>query len=230
MDVNPVQFGSRKFRRNLISFAAALLFSSALSFNASAIIFNFSNLPGTDVTFGGGAFAFTSVGGYQFEITSVNGGVGDSVGLSGGISPGGPFAIGTITTIGAEQTAPVTGVGTLYVTDGASMNLLGTIQWNDITTFGVGGVLDLMGSINLTGITYGGANSDLSALAAAGSASDVVSFQFVPAETLTQLKNGSGETSYSGSIAAVVVPEPGTLTLAGLGLAGLAALRLRRKK
>src|ERR1700722_17285947 len=106
MDVNPVQFGSRKFRRNLISFAAALLFSSALSFSGSAIIFNFSNLPGTDVTFGGGAFAFTSVGGYQFEITSVNGGVGDSDSLSGAIPPGGPFAIGTITTIGAEQTAP----------------------------------------------------------------------------------------------------------------------------
>jgi hypothetical protein len=224
--------GPRRITKLFGSCTAALLLTSTFAFQANAIVLNFANLAGTEIDFTGGAFSFTSVGGYQFDITSVSGGVGDSVSLNGGISPGGPFTIGTITSPAAgEETAPVTGTGTLYITDGASLNLLGSIQWSDITTFNNLGVLNLTGTINLTGITYGGANHDLQALAAAGSASDVVSFQFLPAETLDELKAATGagdSTSYSGSI--VVVPEPGTLTLAGLGLAGLAALRLRRKK
>ena len=72
---------------------------------------NFANLPGTTITFSGGAFSFSSANGYQFDITSVSGGVGDSVGLDGYISTGplmvsgGPFTIGPITTMGQEQTA-----------------------------------------------------------------------------------------------------------------------------
>ncbi|MGD0744883.1 MAG: hypothetical protein ABSA45_06980, partial [Verrucomicrobiota bacterium] len=168
-------------RRFGISCATALLFCFTLSFQAGAIVLNFADLPGTDISFGGGTFSFTSINGYQFNITSVNAGVGDSVGLKGYVSPGGPFTIGTITTIGAEQTAPVTGTGTLHITDASSLDLTGSIQWDNITTFGVGGILDLTGTINLTGIVYPGSGSDLTALAAAGAAADVVTFQFVPA-------------------------------------------------
>jgi hypothetical protein len=225
-----IDSGLRQLRTFFISCATALLFCFALSFPAGAIVLNFANLPGTDVNFGGGTFNFTSVNGYQFNITTVNGGVGDSVALKGYLSPGGPFTIGIITTIGPEQTAPVTGASTLHITDASSTDLTGSIQWDNITTFGVGGILNLTGTINLTGIAYPGSNSDLTALASAGSAADVVTFQFVPAQTLTQLATTGGATSYSGSINATPVPEPGTLTLAGMGFLGLLALGRRRGK
>jgi len=198
-----------------------------ISHQTRAITLDFSNLDHTDVIFAGGAFSFSSTNGYQFSITDVQGGVGDSIGLDGYVSPGGPFTIGAITISGPIQSAPVTGSGTLFITDAQNTNLTGTITWLNITTLGVGGILDLQGQVNLTSITYPGINSDLGALAAAGSASDVVTFQFTPAETLTQLKTGGGQTSYSGSITAV--PEPGAATLVGMGLMGLLAFCHRRK-
>src|ERR1700677_1134818 len=86
--------GFRSLRTLFGSCGAALLFCFALSFQANATVLNFANLAGTSVSFGGGAFSFSSLpGGYQFDITSVNGGVGDSVGLEGYITPGGPFTI-----------------------------------------------------------------------------------------------------------------------------------------
>jgi hypothetical protein len=206
---------------------AAVLFFVTQQASASLVL-NFSNLDDTQMTFAGGTFSFSSNDGYQFSITSVNGGVGDSVGLEGYVSPGGPFTIGSITINGSTQTAPVTGSSTLHITDANSVDLTGTVQWNDITTLGVGGIVDLTGAVNLTGIAYAGTNNDLKALAAAGSASDVLSFQFVPAQTLTQLKTTGGSTSYSGSIAAAV-PEPAAISLLGAGVLSLLASRRRRR-
>ena len=103
----------------------------------------------------------------------------------------------------------------------------------NISTVGVSGVLDLMGTINLTGLTYSGNNSDLMQLASAGDATDVVTFQFTPAETLWQLQAANGlSTSYSGSISTVseimnTVPEPSALTLIPAG--GLAFFALKRR-
>jgi hypothetical protein len=199
--------------RSCIVAVVALL---SLSFQAKAITLNFQGLDGTVINFAtNSTFNFTSTNGYQFSISSVLGGVGDSVGLDGFVSPGGPFVIGPITISGGLQSASVTGTGTLHITDHASTDLTGTINWISIATISVAGVLDLSGQVNLTGITYGGTNSDLQALANAGSGSDVVTFQFVPPQTLTQLTTTGGQTSYSGSINAV--PEPGTLVLVAMG-------------
>jgi hypothetical protein len=129
----------------------------------------------------------------------------------------------------------VTGTGTLNIVDNESSpeTLTGTINWMNISTVGVAGVLDLMGTINLTGLEYSGNNSDLTQLAAGGNATDVVSFQFIPAETLDQLQAANGlSTSYAGSISTESetmnnVPEPSALTLIPAG--GLALFALKKR-
>jgi hypothetical protein len=187
----------------------------ALSFQAKAITLNFQGLNGTVINFDtNSTFGFTSTNGYQFSISSVVGGAGDAVNLDGYVSPGGPFTIGTIQILGLTQTAPVTGSGTLHITDALSTDLTGSIHWDTITTIGASGIIQLTGVLNLTGITYGGANSDLGALASAGSATDDITLQFL-GQTLTQLTTNGGQTSYSGTIFAV--PEPGTWMLVAMG-------------
>jgi hypothetical protein len=207
------------------------MITAASSAFAQGIQLNFAALPTTDLNFTPGGFFFTSdVNGNQFDITSVNNGVGDSVGFNGYLSPNGPFVIGPITINGPVESAPVLGTSILNIVDSANVHLTGAIQWDNITTlFGIGGGLDLTGTINLTGITYAGTNHDLSTLAAEGPAVDVVSFQFIPPEPLTTLQSpppGGLETSYSGSITATMVPEPEIVSLVGAGL-GLVALARR---
>jgi PEP-CTERM motif len=214
-------------------FVVGCLFALCAVRSAQAITLNFSNLDETDVAFSGGAFSFSSVSNsdpYQFDITSVSGGGdGDSVGDDGYVTPGGPFTIGAITISGPEQTAPVTGTGVLHITDANNVDLTGSLMWDNITTYGVGGILNLTGVVNLTSITYGGTGVDLGTLANGGSASDVVTFQFVPAMTLTQLVASSASTSYSGSISnsSTSVPEPASVSLLGLGALSLLSRRRR---
>jgi hypothetical protein len=189
----------------------------SLSFQAKAITLNFQGLNGTVISFAtNSTFGFTSTNGYQFSISSVSGGVMDSVGLDGYVNPGGPFTIGTIQIFGSTQTAPVTGSGTLHITDTNATDLTGSVHWDSITTVGGGsGVIELTGVLNLTGIAYGGTSSDLGALAAAGAGTDDITLQFTPAQTLTQLASGGGQTSYSGTIYAV--PEPSAWVLVAMG-------------
>jgi hypothetical protein len=198
----------------------------ALSLQAKAITLNFQGLNGTVINFDtNSTFGFTSTNGYQFSISSVSGGAMDSVGLNGFVSPGGPFIIGTIQTFGSTETAPVTGSGTLHITDTNATDLTGTIQWDTITTVSGGAVTEITGELNLTAIAYSGANSDLLALKAAGTATDDITLHFSPAKTLTQLASGGGQTAYSGTIFAV--PEPGTWMLVVTGTCLGAFLRGR---
>ena len=178
------------------------------------IVLNYSAVPGSRISFSGGGFTFVGSSNVQFEIDDVFDGFGDSLGFDGYFSSGGPFTIGTITINGSVQTAPVSGSGILHITDGAN-ELTGTIQWVDITTLGTSGVLNLNGQVNLTGIAYAGASQDLQALLASGTAQVDLTFQFIPALTLTQLKATGGLTDYSGSIlGAPVVTTPPLISCA----------------
>jgi hypothetical protein len=139
----------------------------------------------------------------------------------------GTYTIGTITTTGPIQSAPVTGSGTLTIFDG-SVDLTGTLVWNNIATMGTGSTLNVSGELNLTSVTYSGVQVDLKTFAAAGALSDTVDFTFNPAETLTQLATTSSplKTSFSGTI--TTVPDS-AMTIELLGGAFLAIAGLRRK-
>jgi hypothetical protein len=210
----------------------------SLSFQTKAQSLSFANLTGTMVSFGGGTFTFSSNNsGYQFDITAFDALTNSpSVGLEGYLTNVDSFTIGTITTNfnGSGtilESAPVFGSATLHITDASSNDLMGTIQWIGITTVGGSGAsagsLDLQGSVNFTNITYSGANSDLNALALAGAASDVITFQFTPGKTVDQLVAAGGTSSYSGVITAV--PEPSTWVLVAIGIGSGVFLRGRRQ-
>ena len=164
------------------------------------ILLDYSTVPGSRISFAGGGFTFIGdTNGVQFEIDDVIGGSGDAYAFRGYISSAGPFAIGPITPAGLLETAPVTGSGILHITDGVH-EFTGTVQWLDIATVGGGGVLNLTGQVNLTALTYAGASVDLRDLAASVTAQVDLTFQFIPARTLTQLKATGGLTDYSGTI------------------------------
>ena len=153
---------------------------------------------------------------------------GTASGLMGEMT--GTFTIGTITTIGGVSSASVSGSGTFVIHDGVN-TLSATLTWVDITQNGTGDNLNITGTVNLTGITYGGSNADLVALRNAGNGANVLTFQFVPAVTLATLRNGPGpnSTSFSGTVA--TLPDGGTtVALLGLALTGLEGLRRRMKK
>ena len=178
---------------------------------------NFNNGTAGDVN---GSFA-------DFEIT-LSDGAGDAVGLYGDIS--GNFDIDPTTVVdtgGGNQLATVNGTGTLTIDDGVGNLFQGNIVFTKLGTFGIGGVLNFTGSVNLTGITYAGANVDLLEMADPESAITTVTFQFAtfPGDIDDILASG-GSTSYSGSITSI--PDGGwTVTLLGGALLGLAFYRRR---
>jgi hypothetical protein len=86
------------------------------------------------------------------------------------------------------------------------------------TSQNFGGV-NAAATVNISGMTYTGANPDLIALVnqASGSGSVNLSFQFATPGTLSFLTSGTGPygTSYSGSMTAVI-PEPATIIAGAL--------------
>ena len=166
-----------------------------LSFGATTQAqINYSSTTNSSIYFdGAGRFVFNA-GVNNFQITS-----GTAAGLFGQLT--GIFTIGTITTDTAS-TATVTGSGTLVIFDGNN-NLTATLECTDIQQVGTGGSLNVNGAVNITAVTYAGTNPDLQALATAGSGSNVLSFHFNPAMSLSTLANGGGpnQASFSGTIA-----------------------------
>jgi hypothetical protein len=183
---------------------------------SQAITLGFANTSNSKIVFNGNStFDFvksTSPTADQFLITSSDG-TGDSVGDFGNIS--GTFTIGAI----SGNSAAVTGTGTVTIMTGSG-NLTGTINWNEIS-YSSSGTLNVAGLLDLTGITYPGTQSDLGALATAGSAIDKVTFTYTSPETLAMLKSTASSTTFAGVIT-THVPDGGvTIMLLGLGLAAL---------
>ncbi len=152
----------------------------------------------------GDTFSFINApNGFSFAV-----GMGGIDGL-GSIS--GTYTIGAISISGALQTASVTGSGTITIDDNgtaAGGNLFtGTITWIDIFTFGTGGGLNAGGAVNLTGITYSGANADLLALRNGCNNTGIaaIQFGFIPAKSLTNLTaNGAvNDSIFTGDLTSV---------------------------
>lgn len=180
---------------------------------SSAITLNYSSTIGSEIQFAGdGTFSFAPAVN-NFQITSL----GAAVGLLGEMT-------GTYTIGAGVLSAPVTGTGTFTIHDGFGFNLTGALTWLSIQQNGTGGSLNIVGNINVTGVTYGGVNPALLKLVPQDV--NTLSFQFDTIKTLNDLRTVATATSFSGSITSV--PDGGT-TVMLLG-AALSTLGLVRRK
>ena len=201
----------------------------------AGLVLDVASVPGANIEFKGSgtgaSFGFHNKSGQDFVVTDSTG-VGDSVGLHGTLGGTYSYTTASIVTSGSVQTAQVlTSGGTLSITDGLKA-LTGTIAGIDVTTVGSGGLVNLNETVNLSSVSYAGTNADLKQLrdeAALGGGIVTLSFQFIPAETLTQFAANAADfkTSYSGTIA--TVPEPSGLVLAGIGALACLGCGLRRR-
>ncbi len=213
---------------------AVLFFGVGSWGSAHALNLGFASEPFASILFtpiaGGASFTFGNevpLSFDDFEITNSDG-AGDSVGLTGDLDGTFSYTTASITSpLGGIEIAPVTGSGTMSIDDGVGFIWTADLVWIDIRTFTNVGSTNTFGVINLTGISYGGANADLSVLAtAAGIIS--TSFTFLaPFPDLTSLATSGGTVNnFSGAI--TPIPEPGSAALLGVGLAVAAGGTRRR--
>jgi hypothetical protein len=224
-------------RKRLLVLALGALFAlSATSTTQASIRLNFAANPASVIEFtgtgSGASFALLpGLDGNDFTITSVNNGAGTSIGLQGNLAGSFAYTSASITTgAGGQQDAPLTGTVTLTILDGATP-FTASMSGIEITTTGTGGVVNVGGAVNLSGLSYAGSNADLVALfnqASANGGISTLSFQFIPALSLTDLaKAGVQSTSYAGSLTAA--PEPATIAMAFTALPILGLFLARRR-
>jgi len=205
--------------------------------SAQSLTFDFSSLGSALITFQGtgGEFDFSpdATTGYDFQIAGATGSLAALDGLRGNINGTFTVNLGSPPPSGDPQEAPVTGSGTLTISDNSGGVFTADIASSGYNafTFGSIGGLNKESVVNLSSLTYVGGNptnpsySALEQLANSGSAIETVSFQFLPAKSLTVLASGGAVnfTTFSGSFEAI--PEPPTyaaiLGCAALVLAGL---------
>lgn len=225
-------------KQNTAIFAAAAVLAISTAASQASLSLSISNQGlSTGIQFNGASSSFQldpapgSLGSPQFTVTSETGG-NSSVGLNGWIN-GSPWAIGAVTTTGTLQTAAVTGLGSLFLSDGQGHDLTGNLNWMTVQTDQSAGFFNASLLVNISKLTYAGANADLLALANSGNGSMNVTFQFNPGETLSQLVTGSDQIgSYSGAISMPAVPEPSTILAGSLLLLplGVSTFRILRKR
>jgi hypothetical protein len=212
----------------------------ALAATSSQATLNFAGDNNAQFNAAGKSFQLNPIAGSiatpQFTFT------GADAGLTGWIT-GAPWSVNmgslSSTTVGSltYQQAPVTGGGQLNIYDGVNV-LIANLVWNQIHTLsdGQGGVANST-DVNLTGITYSGANASLMALALNPNGNLNLTFQFSgTAPNLSSLFTGTGTStaSYSGSIsssAVTSVPEPATVVAGAMLLLpfGISTWRILRK-
>ena len=146
----------------------------------------------------------------------------------------GGYASASVGSLTVETAAVGPQVGQLVITGSDGHLLTANLTWSSgevtTTTHGSAGTSSgqVAGFLNLTSIMYTGSDAALTALAAFGTATETVSFDFADIQHLSGLMSTTtGITdNFSGSI--VAVPEGG-LTIASLGLALVGVEGLRRK-
>jgi hypothetical protein len=193
------------------------LLTLAMGFAAQAVTFDYASSVGAKINFDGANHFSFSPGLGNFSVSD-----GTAAGLSGEIT--GTYTIGAITTSGGVSSAAVTGSGTYVIHDGVN-TFSATLTWVNIQQSGTGSTLNVSGTANLTAITYSGSNADLLAIKNASAAANTLTFQFVPAVSLSDLAgNGTHSTSFSGTVG--TLPDGGTtVALLGFALVGVAGLR-----
>jgi hypothetical protein len=163
----------------------------------ASLTLDFASNTGSTISFDGSShFTFVNTSGSDFHINDPVG--TPSLGALGSISIGAPgFTIGKVTTastpFGNLESAPVSGTGSLTISDGSGGTFQGTVVWNDLTSLGTLNGLNLSGNLNLSTLSYNGTKSDLLALLNAGAGSAAVSFQFTPAMDVSSLKTTACE-------------------------------------
>jgi hypothetical protein len=230
-------------KTNLGIVALTLLGASVGSSFAQSLILNLGPLSGSQLVFSGHSFNFSPAtpsvgigpGGSvpdQWYITSESGSAasGSALNLDGAFGNG-PFNYGPISTSGAIQSATATTPGNLFISDGTGY-LQGLVNFIDITTIGsAGGLVNASLQINLSDVTYTGANADLQYLTANQPGVVDLAFQFAAGGlTLSELSAGpTYGTSYNGSISTVAVPEPSSLAMSVLGGLGAMGFAFRKR-
>ena len=210
-------------QKTILSTVAAFALSAALSRGTE--FFNFSVVSGASIQFNGTASSFqfnnNPTNGNQWSITGEGGGSG-ALGLQGSFT-GGPWTYGAVTVNGPVQSAAANPVSALLtINDGAGYLATANVSWIDVSTYQSTGGLNASVVVNLSSLSYTGANADLQNFFSAPAGSLDLSFQFNPTMTLSQLSLGTGPytNSFSGSMSPVPEPRPSCIPGAGFILLG----------
>ncbi len=217
--------------------AVAMGFTLSAASSHATIALGFSSLANQDIQFQGSTFSLTpgtgSIATPQFAINSDSGGNGSGLGLTGWIN-GSPWTIGPVTTVAPGlQTASVTGgSGVLSIYDGAGNTLTGAIQWVSLSSYQASGAINQNATVNISGLSYSGLNSDLLHLVAQGTGNGIatLAYTWTSSHSLSDLVCGPTYTdNYTGQL--TPVPEPSTMAAGALLLLpfGASTLRVLRK-